>query len=250
MLNALLINMLENKNIFYASLILSLSLIIAAGIWSLSFYRARTFDTLDTLEVTGSTKQKITSDTVRWVAGSTRTVPVGELKQGCAEMTSDQKIVEEFLKENGMSEGGFKFSPVFIEERNPYDFSQPREYILKQSVEINSSEVEKITQIAKNLQPVVEKGAIFSTQSLEYYYSKLPELRINLISDATKDAKVRAEQIVEATGKKVGSLKSASLGVTQVLPINSVEISDYGTYDTSSIEKEVMVTVRTVFRLK
>ncbi len=40
------------------------------------------------------------------------------------------------------------------------------------------------------------------------------------------------------------------MGVVQVLPPSSTEVSDYGAYDTSSIEKEVMVTVKASFRLR
>ena len=70
------------------------------------------------------------------------------------------------------------------------------------------------------------------------------------MSDAIKDAKSRAEKIAEGTGRKVGSVQEASSGVVQVLTPNSIEVSDYGSYDTSSIEKEVMVTVKASFRLK
>lgn len=71
---------------------------------------------------------------------------------------------------------------------------------------------------------------------------------MELLSEAVKDAQNRAGKIAQSSGNEVGSLKSASVGVVQVLPVNSTEISDYGTYDTSSIEKEVMITVRATFR--
>ncbi|MBC7334387.1 MAG: SIMPL domain-containing protein, partial [Actinobacteria bacterium] len=131
-----------------------------------------------------------------------------------------------------------------------YDPYAPREYILRQNVEIKSSDVEKITSIAKNTQKIIDQGVIFSTNSLEYYYSKLPELRISLLSEAVKDAKLRAEQIAKGSGREIRSIKSATSGVVQVLPVYSTEISDYGAYDTSTIEKEVMVTVSVVFTLK
>jgi hypothetical protein len=86
--------------------------------------------------------------------------------------------------------------------------------------------------------------------SLEYSYTKLPELRVSLLSDAVKDAKARAAKLAESSGKKVDVLKSASVGVVQVLPVNSVDVSDYGTYDTSKIDKDVMVTVKAAFTLK
>jgi hypothetical protein len=111
-------------------------------------------------------------------------------------------------------------------------------------------DVEGITAISKKITELASKGVIVSIQSLEYYYSKLPDLRVSLLTDAVKDAKARAEKIAAGTGRSVGSVQSASSGVVQVLAPNSVDVSDYGNYDTWSIEKEIMVTVKASFRLK
>jgi hypothetical protein len=91
---------------------------------------------------------------------------------------------------------------------------------------------------------------LFSTQSLEYTYSKLPELRVSLLKDAMTDARARANSIASSDGKGVGALTSASIGVVQVLSPSSTSVEDYGAYDTSSIEKEVMVTVRASFQVR
>ena len=71
-----------------------------------------------------------------------------------------------------------------------------------------------------------------------------------LLSDAIADAKARAVKLAQAGGKNIGALQSASSGVVQVLAPNSANTSDYGTYDTSSIEKNIMVTVKTSFEIK
>ncbi|MBM3705678.1 MAG: DUF541 domain-containing protein, partial [Actinobacteria bacterium] len=113
-----------------------------------------------------------------------------------------------------------------------------------------SNDVQAITSMAQNVQMLIDKGVIYSTYSLEYYYTGLPQLRIELLKDAVADAKLRAQKIAESTGLEVGSIKSANAGVVQVLQVNSTEISDYGAYDTSTIEKEVMVTVTAIFNLK
>lgn len=62
--------------------------------------------------------------------------------------------------------------------------------------------------------------------------------------------KKRAEAIATSSGKTVDSIKSVSMGVVQVMPAGTVDVSDYGMYDTGSIDKEVMVTVKTTFSLK
>jgi len=75
-------------------------------------------------------------------------------------------------------------------------------------------------------------------------------LKVAKTADAVKDAKSRAQKIAEGTDKTIGTIKTANMGVVQVLPVNSTEVSDYGTYDTGTIEKEVMITVTVLFTLE
>ncbi|MBC8386719.1 MAG: SIMPL domain-containing protein, partial [Actinobacteria bacterium] len=236
----------ENSNkIIYFAIILGVCLIISALITSLTFYKVRL--PVDTLSVTGSVREKITSDSAKWSSSFSRTFPAEDLKKGYEMMQKDQELVLNFFKDNGFNEVDILISPVFMEQLYMYDPDAPKENVLNQTVEIQSSDVEKITYMAKNTQTLIDTGVIFSTQSLEYYYLKLPELRIELIPEAINDAKLRAQKIAEGSGKIIGTIKSAQLGVVQVLPVNSTEVSDWGTYDTSTIEKEVMIPVTVTF---
>ena len=238
----------RSNKIIYFGIILGICLIISAIIASYTFYIVRMPE--DTISVTGSVRQKVTSDIVKWTSTFSRTVPAEELSYGYDQMKSDKNIVINFFKENGFSEQDINISPVFMEQLYLYDPNAPKENILKQTIVIQSTDVEKIASMAKNTQKLIDEGVIFSTQTLEYYYSKLPELRIELIPDAINDAKLRAQKIAEGSDKKIGVIKSANLGVVQVLPVNSTEVSDWGTYDTSTIEKEVMIPVTVIFTLK
>lgn len=243
---------MDNNNVFnkiiYTGIILGLCFIIGVAINSGMNYRARQLD--NTLSVTGSAKQQITSDIVKWRSSFSRTVSPFNLNSGYSEMKADEALVLDFLQEKGIEEDNIDISPISMEQYYRYDPNAPKEYTLRQTVEVHSEDVDKITAIAKDIQGLIQGGVVFSSDSLEYYYSQLPELRVSLLSDAIKDAKARAQKIAESSGKKVGSIKSASMGVVQVLPLNSIEISDYGSYDTRTIEKEVMVTVKALFILK
>jgi hypothetical protein len=232
-----------------AAAILGFCLIASALVCSYAFYRVRALD--NTLEVTGSTRKKITSDAVKWVSGFTRTVPETDLKGGYAQMARDTAAVKKFFKDSGLDEAMLDVSPVQLDQdyRN-YQSNEPKYYNLRQTVTVRSDDVAKITALAKDVQKLTDTGIIFATQFLEYSYSKLPELRVELLGEAVKDAKTRAANIAESGGQHVGSMKSASVGVVQVLAAGSNDVSDYGTYDTASIEKEVMVTVRASFNLK
>lgn len=236
-----------NKLIIFG-VILGICLIIAAGIGSFTFYTVRTQN--ETLMVTGSVKQQVTSDLAKWSGSFQRNIPQEDLKAGYAQMKQDQQLVLQFFNDNGYDSSKVLISPVFMEAPFQYDPDAPQEYILRQTVEIQDNDVQKITSMANSTQILIDLGVIFQTYSLEYYYTKLQELRIALLKDAVADAILRAQKIAESTGLEVGSIKSANAGVVQVLQVNSTDISDYGTYDTSTIEKEVMVTVTAIFNLK
>ena len=238
----------SSKKMIYVAVIMGVCLIISAVIASYTFYLVRTPE--DTLSVTGSVKEKVTSDLAKWTSNFSRTVPAEDLILGYDQMKADQDKVLEFFIDNGFEEGDVIISPVFMEQLYMYDPNAPKENVLRQIVTIQASDVDKITYMAKNTQKLIDVGVIFSTQSLEYYYTKLPELRISLIPGAINDAKLRAQKIAEGSGKKIGAIKSANLGVVQVLPVNSTEVSDWGTYDTSTIEKEIMIPVNVTFTLK
>ena len=236
----------NNKNYVTFGLILGLSLIISTGLGVFAFYKIRSVDYIST---TGSAKKAVVSDKVQWTSSITRQVSVSTVKDGYAKMDIDLKEVKDFFTANGIPAESLSISPVFMNEIWDNNNQTEKKYNLVQNFEVQSSDVQKIDALAKNTNSLINKGVLFSTNSLEYYYSKLPAVRVKLLANAVADAKARAEQLAIAGGKKIGVLKSASSGVVQVMAPNSVEVSDYGMYDTSKIEKEIMVTVKASFEI-
>lgn len=238
----------SNKNLTILGILLGASLIISTVIGAMAFYKLRSMDYIST---TGSAKKAVVSDKVKWTASITRSTRQSTMKDGYAKLDFDLKEVKNFLSSNGVPVEAIDISPVYMNEVYEQNPSVDKKYNLVQNITVQSDDVEKIASLAKNISPVVvDKGVLFSTTALEYYYSKLPGTRVELLASAVEDAKARAEQLAKAGGKSIGILKSASSGVVQVMSPNSVEVSDYGMYDTSSLNKEIMVTVKASFEVK
>jgi uncharacterized protein len=238
----------NNNKLLGMSLVLGLAIIISASIGSFTFYQLRSNNTISS---TGSSKRAVTSDTVKWTSNITRNIKTSTIKDGYVKMENDLKEVKNFLTANGIPQEEIEISPIFMYEIYDNNNQPEKNYNLVQNIEVKSSEVQKIKDLAQNTNSLITaKGLFFSTVSLEYYYSKLPELRVELLASAVEDSKQRANALASAGGKKIGAMRSASSGVVQVMSANSVEVSDYGMYDTSKIEKEVMVTVKASFDLK
>lgn len=234
----------------YPAAIMGLSIIISAIFFGLFYYYAQSNSAAkDILAVTGSAKTHVVSDSAKLVINISRTVSPDQLSFGYTSIASDLSLVEAFLKKENTDSKQITESPVSMNQLYNNKGEQ-NDYQLSQTITIQSSDVNKITDVSKKVPSLASQGVFASIQSLEYYYSKLPDLRVSLLSDAVKDAKARAEKIAQGTGRKIGNVQSASNGVVQVLPPNSVDISDYGSYDTSSIQKDVMVTIKASFRLQ
>jgi hypothetical protein len=237
----------KNGKLIIVGLILGISLVAAAFIVSGTFLNIKKLDNI--VSVSGSAKLAVTSDSARWTGSFSRSSLASDLKGGYAQMKIDEKAVNDFLNAQGF-QGKFEISPIFMNEVYKNDQNAPKEYNLTQNIEVKSEDVNKMKELAKSAEKLAEQGIIFSANPVEYYYNELPSVRVSLLPEAIKDAKARAEAIAGSSGKQVDAIKSVTMGVVQVMPVGAVEISDYGSYDTSSIEKEIMVTVKAAFGLK
>jgi hypothetical protein len=81
-------------------------------------------------------------------------------------------------------------------------------------------------------------------------YTRLGELKVEMLAQAAKDARTRADTVVAQTGATLGKLRSADMGVINVNPANSTETSWQGNNDTSSLEKDIVAIVHVTFELQ
>lgn len=243
--------MIDSRSLIPPALVLALGLLAASIVVAMTWRDVRSFD--NSLSVTGSAKRAVVSDEVKWTAEISRTV-VGKsaVDQAYKDIQKDFEAVKTVLLGAGVPESAVSAFPIYVSEMYDYQSkgAAPSTYRVAQTIIVRSKDIEKVELLAKNNAPLLAQGIFINTNALEYFYSGLPKLRVELLGDALRDAKARAQEIAQASGSRVGALRSASSGVVQVLAPNSIDVSDYGTYDTSSKEKEVLVTVRASFVLE
>jgi hypothetical protein len=238
----------NSKSVTFA-VIIGISLIFSSLVVANTFYKVKALDS--SLSVTGSAKKVVVSDMGKWTGSFSRTVAQADIKAGYQQMAKDLVAVKKFFTVNGVEDKDLTISPIFMNEQYNYNSgtNEPPKYILQQNVEFRSADTKKVTELANKTQDLIQSDVLYSAYAPEYYYTKLPEIRVALLGEAIKDARQRADKIAESGGSKVSKLTQAAVGVTQLLPVNSTEVSDYGAYDTSSVDKEVTITVRASFGL-
>ena len=200
----------------------------------------------DTISVTGSAKARIVSDYIVWdvsVASQAATPQAAapKLAQWAAQ-------VRAFLTENGAQAGEVTENPISTETLTD-NSNHVTGYRLTRTFEVRSARVAAIAGLVEKSQRLFAEGVPLQPQSPQYVYTKLANLRPQLLAAATKDALGRAKVLVDATGSHLGGLRDVNVGVFQVTAPNSTEVSDYGVYDTSTLRKDVTAVVNVSFAL-
>ena len=102
--------------------------------------------------------------------------------------------------------------------------------------------------MSREVTELINSGIEFNSSEPRYYYTKLAELKLEMLAAATADAKSRAERIAKNAGGGLGSLRNAAMGIFQITGQNSNEEYSYGgNFNTSSKNKTASITARLEF---
>lgn len=251
----ILIHMHFKKLFDYSEPLVAAMTILAATLISITVYSAHVLYDIklagDTVEVTGSAKEAVVADRGRLVIHIETKTGLADQAAGTARAQSGVEHIVAFLEKANFTEyetpAGFVSPDYFYPQNGP---AVQTGYTIGRTVVVRGDNIDALTQLANDMGPLTRTGYTVRSGGLELTYSKLDEMRVKLLTSAIKDATDRANAIASESGRTVGALRNATGGVVQVLAADGIDISDYGSYDTSSLNKEVMVTVRASFALE
>ncbi|MGB5634973.1 MAG: SIMPL domain-containing protein [Waterburya sp.] len=230
---------------------LSLSLVISSFIFAKTIREFKQAN--DVLMVTGSAKRPIQSDYIILRFSVSNQEPTAQAAY--QNLKNQTKKLQAYLQEqqvpdDAMTLGAINTYNIPEITGNGRETGQILAYRLSQQLEIRSDEVERYTQISQQANELINEGINLVSEPPQYLFTQLSQLRVEMVAEATKDAQARAEAIAKSTGNKVGAIRSAKTGVFQITSRNSTDVSDYGIYDTSSVEKDITAVVSVQFGME
>jgi hypothetical protein len=205
------------------------------------------------LEVKGFAERELDSDLATWTGSFT--TRDAALTAAYATLERQRAQVLAYLESAGVPAADVELQPVttqVLHAQNPQGgyTNKVEGYALTQQVKVRSRDMDLVGRVAKDSSALVRQGIEFSSYAPEYLYTKLEELKLEMLAGATADGRKRAETLAVESGSRLGRLLSARQGVFQITPAHSTEVSDYGQNDTSSRRKSIkaVVTVRYAVR--
>lgn len=237
---------------------MSIALIVSTLIAATAFTFVKTREETRAIEVTGSAKRRITSDLIEWTA---------EIHTGDKDRIASVRLLKEhvektktWLKSQGVTDEEIRVSSASATEMFETRYEGSGEDRIErsvstgwrstQSITIRSTDVGRVERVSREVTTLLEQGVELSSLPPSYFYTKLADLKIEMLAEASKDARTRADQILAAAGGgRIGKLLRADMGVINVNPANSTETNWQGNNDTTSLEKDILTIVHITFQL-
>ncbi|MDX2200598.1 MAG: SIMPL domain-containing protein [Phycisphaerae bacterium] len=199
-----------------------------------------------TINVKGSVRERITSDQAVWRIRVSGLAP--DLQAAYAVVERGVEQVQAFLKEQEFRSeevglGAISTNTYYATDEKGRQTRSVQEYELSRWFMVTTTDVQRINRSAGEVTRLIREGVRVESYAPEYYYSKLAELKVELIGKAAADARARADSIARAAGARVTEVRDAQTGVMQITRPHSTETSYEGMFDTSTIEKDVTVVI-------
>lgn len=236
-----------------ASLALVISLVTSALVVS-NAYLARgdqPFQHGRTLAVTGSAKARIRSDLATWRIRISGEGP--DLQEAFARLAEAETAVREFLAARGwrnVEPGPIDTETHFRLAEGGQPTREVASEVLSRAFRLSSPDVVAVHAAAGEVTTLLRSGAHVESMAPEFVYTKLADLKVRMIREATENGLARAATIAEGSGCRVGAVREARAGVLQITAPWSTEVADYGIHDTSTIEKDVTAVVHLTFHIE
>ena len=122
-------------------------------------------------------------------------------------------------------------------------------YELTYSVRIRTSDVALVSANVLKIHELALQKLNVSVESPKYFINNPEQYKLELVNSASASAAQRARTAASHSGSSLGPLMEARQGVIQITAPASSETSDYGVYDTKSVQKVIRLVMTMKFAL-
>ena len=230
--------------------------IIALGVVFSAHLLSRFYLTIERekiITVKGLAVQRVVSDKAS--VSATVSVQSNLISEGYKELAWQMEEIRARLKDAGvqpgeLSENNVVLNKVFKTNDQGNTTNELDYYEISRTLNITSNDVRKAEKAALLLDDLLIKDFELSISGPYYYVTEIEEAKLKLLAKATENAYQRATLMAANSGGKVGKLVEASQGIFQITEPDSTEVSDYGTYCTDTIDKDIKAVITLKYRIE
>ena len=211
---------MENKRFFIVSAAVLAIGIVLSGL-SIAFGIKTLKADQRTVSVRGLSELEVEADLAVWPV--TFTISGNDLSVLRKDIVKKTNVITTFLKQHGLKDADFTIKEPAITDTttDPYmDQTRKRDkYFAKVVVFVRSSNIKAVNAALSVSIDLMDSGIALShdyDSRVEYLFTKLNDIKPQMIAEATQNAHKAAEQFAHDSGSKVGKIKRASQGLFSI----------------------------------
>lgn len=232
--------------IIIAGAFIAIGLSLTGYFASQTLYNAKV--ALNTAEVKGLAERRVKADRANWtISFSVTGTQQNQIPALYKQSEKNQSKIISILKSNGLEEDEIK--PGVIDYRyNEYRDNNRKlideRHTLTGFINVETDNVDQISNIRAEVNKLIAEGVNINNPAPSYHFTGLNEIKPEMLREATKNARIAANEFAENAGATVGGIRDARQGNFFIRDIGE----EYG--DTAKIEKDVRVVTTITFYLK
>jgi uncharacterized protein len=178
--------------------------------------------------VKGLVEREVKSDQAVWTLGLRRASET--LQDAHARITADRDAAVAFLKKQGFPDAEIERQPTRTVDKLAREYGQPQpsdrfRYVVTTAVVVRTANVDLVRTALGLSEELVKAGVVLDGEregaaNPRYVVSKFNDLRPQLLAEATKNARVTAQQFAADSGAQVGDIRSANQGSIQIFGLD------------------------------
>ena len=219
-----------------ASGILALGLVAGGYLLGDGLTRARAADR--SVTVRGLAEREVTADLATWTIAYSGTA--GNLPAAQADVDRDTAAIRAFFQELGFPADAIQPAGVnvstFVQDGVP-------SYTVRQRMTLRSNDIDRAQAAVRRQFDLVRAGVVLEEGSgIAYTFTRLNDIKPEMVAEATKDARAAAEQFAKDSGTGVGGIKQATQGYFSI-DARDGDGGGWGVADTPFKKVRVVTTV-------
>lgn len=232
---------------FFAFLILCGSIVCAALQIREGLQSFRTKD--NAVTVKGLATREVQADLAIWALRHTATG--NDLITVQQQLEGDAQKISTYLKTQGVADDqisvlSLDMQDLMAQAYRPDNASAGR-YILTRTVVVRSNDIGVVTKSAQNTNALLSQGVVLTnTGAPNYLFTKLNDIKPEMIAGATQNARAAAQQFAKDAGQSVAGIKNANQGLFEINGRDQV----FDIPETAQINKVVRVVTTVDYYLE
>lgn len=204
------------KNRIPESLIFAFAIIVFGGILHNGFLQFVNRDRI--VSVRGLAETEAPADKVFWsVSFSEIGDDISKLSQSIVQKDS---LILKFFTDHGIAREELTVNaPEIIDVfANPYMEKRQKDsrYTMTSTISLASSNIDAVRKLRSEIAEVASKGIALNVGYALYEFTKLNEIKPQMIEEATRNARAAAEKFAKDSQSKLGKIKLASQGLFSI----------------------------------